>query len=85
MEQLAKAQAAERSRLEKLEQKVGAEKAELDAKAKVLAEDRVAFVDLEDRSRKALKMLYEDGLEKPPAGAKEDPAQLLPFLVEALE
>ena len=62
-----------------------AEKAELDAKAKVLAEDRVAFADLEERSRKALKTLYDGGLEKPLAGAKDSPAQLLPFLVEALE
>ena len=58
--QLAKAQAAERSRLEKLEQKMKAKKAEMEVKAKVLAEDHVAFADLEERSRKALKTLYED-------------------------
>ena len=30
-------------------------------------------------------MLYENGLDKPLVGAKDGPAQLLPFLVEALE
>ena len=44
----------EHSRLEKLEQKVEAEKAELEAKAQVLAEDRVAFKSLEERSRAVL-------------------------------
>ena len=62
-----------------------AERAELDAKANVLAEDRMAFACLEERSRKALKTLYESGLQKSLAGAKDGPAQLLPFLVEALE
>ena len=42
--------------------KVG--QAELDAKAKVLAEDRAVFALLKERSRAALKMLYEKGLEK---------------------
>ena len=50
-----------------------------------MAEDRVAFADLEKRSRKALKSLYDDGLEKPLAGATDGPAKLLPFLVEAIE
>ena len=57
-----KTQAAERSRLEELEWKVKAREADLDAKARVLDEDRVAFADLEKRSRKALKMLYKHGL-----------------------
>ena len=67
------AQATERGRLEKLEQKVRAEKAELDAKAKVLAKDHVAFALLEERSRVALKTLYEKSLEKPLATDKDDP------------
>nr|XP_020191656.2 tol-Pal system protein TolA-like [Aegilops tauschii subsp. strangulata] len=74
LEQLAKAQAAERSRLEKLEQKV-----------EVLAEDHTAFKLLEERSRKALRSLYKKGLEEPLATANEGPAQLFPYLVEALE
>ena len=62
-----------------------AEKAELDAKAKVLAEDRAAFALLEERSPVALKALYEKGLEKPLTTDEDGPAQLLPYLVEALE
>nr|XP_020180619.1 uncharacterized protein LOC109766261 [Aegilops tauschii subsp. strangulata] len=85
LEQLAKAQALERSRLEKLEQKMEAEKAELEAKAKILAEDHVAFKSLEERSRAALQSLYEKGLEEPLATDDEGPTQLLPYLVEALE
>nr|XP_020164822.1 uncharacterized protein LOC109750275 [Aegilops tauschii subsp. strangulata] len=85
LEQLAKAQASERSRLEKLEQKVEAEKAELEAKAKILAEDRVAFKSLEERTRVALRALYEKGLEEPLATADKGPTQLLPHLVAALE
>nr|XP_040258269.1 actin cytoskeleton-regulatory complex protein PAN1-like [Aegilops tauschii subsp. strangulata] len=73
LEQLAKAQATEHSRPEKLEQKVEAEKAKLDAKEKVLAEDRAAFELLEERSRKALWSLYEKGLEEPLATANEGP------------
>ena len=65
---------AERGRLGTLEHKLKTERAKLDAKAKVLAEDHMAFVDLEERSRKALKTLYEDDLEKPLAGAKEGPS-----------
>nr|XP_020155521.1 neurosecretory protein VGF-like [Aegilops tauschii subsp. strangulata] len=65
LEQSAKVQDAERGRQEELEQKVKAEKAELDAKAKVLAEDCAASALLEERSRVALKALYEKGLEKP--------------------
>ena len=45
---LAESQTTEHDRLETLEQKLRVEKAELDAKAKVLAEDRVAFADLEE-------------------------------------
>ena len=57
----------------------------MDTKAKVLAEDCVAFACYEGRARIALKKLYDGGLEKPLAGAKEGPAKLVPFLVEALE
>ena len=83
--QLEKTQAAERSRLEKLEREVKAKEADLDAKAKVLAEDRATFADLEERSRATLKTLYEKGLERPLATDEDGPAQLLPFLVKALE
>lgn len=82
---LAEAQVAERGRLETMEQTVRAEKVELDAKAKVLAEDRVAFALLEERSRAALKTLYDHSLEKLLATDEDVPAQLLPYLVEALE
>ena len=58
------AQAAQRNRLEELEREAKAREAELDAKVRVLTEDRAAFADLEKRSRKALKTLYEHGLEK---------------------
>ena len=44
----------------------------------------MAFTDYEDRSRRALKSLYDDGLEKPLAGATGGLAKLLPFLVGAL-
>ena len=62
-----------------------AKKVDLDAKAKVLAEDRAAFALLEKRSREALKSLYEKGLEMPLTTDEDGPAQLLPFLVKALE
>ena len=32
-----------------------------------------------------MKTLYDEGLEKPLAGAKEGPAKLVPFLIKALE
>nr|XP_020182760.1 MAP7 domain-containing protein 1-like [Aegilops tauschii subsp. strangulata] len=83
--ELAKTQAAERGLAEELERKVEAKKVNLDARAKVLAEDHVAFSLLEERSRVALKSLYEKGLEKPLTTEKDGPAQLLPFLVKALE
>ena len=83
--ELGKKQAAKRNRLEELEQKMGTREADLDAKARVLAEDRVAFADLEKRSRKALKTLYEHGLEKPLDTDEDGPAQLLPLVVKALE
>ena len=83
--ELGKKQAAERNRLEELERKMGTREADLDAKARVLAEDRVAFADLEKRSRKALKTLYEHGLEKPLDTDEDGPAQLLPLVVKALE
>ena len=62
-----------------------AKKAELDAKAKVLAEDHAAFALLKERSHMALKALYEKGLEKPLTTDEDGPAQLLPYLVEAHE
>ena len=68
-----------------MQQKVRAEEAKLDIKVKVLAEDRAAFALLEERSRMALKALYEKGLQKPLATDEDGPAQLLPYLVEALE
>ena len=83
--ELGKTQAAERNRLEELERKVKAMEADLDTKARVLAEDRVAFADLEKRSRKALKTLYEHGLEKPLDTDEDGPTQLLPLVVKALE
>ena len=83
--ELGKTQATECNRLEELERKVKAREADLDAKARVLAEDRVAFADLEERSRKALKTLYDHGLEKTLATDEDGPAQLLPLLVKALE
>nr|XP_040256309.1 uncharacterized protein LOC109775784 [Aegilops tauschii subsp. strangulata] len=85
LEQLAKAQAMECSRLQELEQKIKAEKADLEAKAKVLAEDRVAFKSLEERSRTTLRSLYEKGFEELLATNDEGPTQLLPYLVVALE
>nr|XP_040243767.1 nascent polypeptide-associated complex subunit alpha, muscle-specific form-like [Aegilops tauschii subsp. strangulata] len=83
--ELAKAQTAERGRLEELEQEVKAREVDLDAKAKVLAEDHEAFALLEKRSRVALKVLYEKGLEKPLTTDEDGPAQLLPYLVAALD
>ena len=72
-------------RLDTLEQALEAKKIELDGKARVLAEDRVAFAKLEVKARTLLKSLYDSGLESPLAGAKEGPAKLLPFLVRALK
>ena len=83
--ELAKAQAAERNRLEELERKMRVKEADLDAKARVLAEDRAAFSLLEERSRVALKTLYEKVLERPLTTNEDGPGQLLPFLVKALE
>ena len=76
---------AGRGRLGTLEMKFKAERAELDAKAKVLAEDCEAFKLLEVRSRTAVQSLYEKELEEPLAASNEGPAQLLPYLVDALE
>ena len=45
----------------------------------------MAFADLEKRSRKALKTLYEHGLEKPLDTDEDSPAQLVPLMVKALE
>nr|XP_020165579.1 uncharacterized protein LOC109751084 [Aegilops tauschii subsp. strangulata] len=85
LEQSTRAQAMERGRLENLKEEVEAEKAQLKAKAKVLAEERDAFNSLELRSRKALRELYGRGLKKPLVTAKEDPAELLPQLVTTPE
>src|SRR4051812_30071520 len=67
-----------------LKKELEATKAELDAKARVLAEDRVAFADMEKDARASLKTLYESGLDCPLAGDGDGPAKLLPFLVKAL-
>ena len=83
--ELGRTQATERNQLEELKREAKAREADLDAKARVLAEDRVAFADLEKRSRKALKTLYEHGLEKPLDTDEDGPAQLLPLVVKALE
>nr|XP_040251889.1 formin-like protein 5 [Aegilops tauschii subsp. strangulata] len=85
LEESTKVQAIERGQLEELERKVKAEVAELAAKPKVLAEDRAAFALLEKRSREALKSLYEKGLERLLTTDEDGPAQLLPYLVAALE
>ena len=66
-------------------QEVEAEKAQLEAKAKVLTEDSTAFKSLEGRSREALRALHEKGLEMPQVMDDEGPPQLLPYLVMALE
>nr|XP_020154735.1 MAP7 domain-containing protein 1-like [Aegilops tauschii subsp. strangulata] len=85
LEELEKAQATEHSWLEEPEREAKAKEADLDTKTKVLAEDRAAFIDIEERSRAALKTIYEKGLERPLVTDEDGPAQLLPFLVEALE
>ena len=59
------------SRLETLERSLKAERTELDAKAKVLTEDRVAFAKLEKKARGILKTLFESGLEEPLARAED--------------
>ena len=64
--------------MEKLKEELEAEKARLEAKAEVLAKDRVAFDSLEERSRKALQELYGRGLKEPLVTAEEGPAELLP-------
>ena len=57
----------------------------MDSKAWVLAEDRVAFAEMEEKARTSLKTLYESGMESPLAGEEDGPAKLLPFLVRALQ
>ena len=71
--------------MEKLKKEVEEEKVQLEAKVKILANYRVAFDYLEERSRKALKTLYEHGLERPLTTDEDGPALLLPPLVKALE
>ena len=51
-----------RDRLGVLEQELGARKAKLDDKAQVLAEDRVAFAEMEARARSSLRTLYDSCL-----------------------
>ena len=75
----------QRGRLGALEQDLEARKVELDGKARVLAEDRVAFADMEEKARTSLKTLYDSGLESRLAGKEDGPAKLLPFLVRALQ
>lgn len=72
-------------RLGALEQELEAWKAELDDKARVLAEDREAFAETEVKVRGLLKSLYDSDLESPLAGAEDGRAKLLPFMVRALE
>ena len=72
-------------RLGALEEELGARKVELDDKAQVLAEDRVAFAEMEAKARSSLRLLYDSGLESPLAGAEDGLAKLLPFLVRARE
>ena len=62
-----------------------ARKAKLDDEALVLAEDRVAFTEMEAKARSSLRTLYDSDLESPLAGAEDGPTKLLPFLVHALE
>ena len=57
-----------RDRLGALERELEARKVELDGEARVLAEDRLAFAEMEDKARASLKTLYESGLESPLAG-----------------
>ena len=64
---------------------MGAREANLDAKARVLAEHRVPFANLKKKSRKALRTLYEHGVEKPLDTDEDSPTQLLPLMVKALE
>ena len=66
------------SRLETLERSLKAERTELDAKAKVLTEDRVAFAKLEKKARGILKTLYESGPEEPLVGAETAPPSCSP-------
>ena len=74
-----------RNHLGALEQELGARKAELNDKALVLAEDCVAFTEMEAKALSSLRTLYDSGLESPLASAEDGPAKLLPFLVRALE
>ena len=67
------------------QEKLKAEKAEPDAKAKVLTDDRAAFKLLEEKARTPLKSLYKKGLEEPLVVDNEGPNQLVPYLVGVLE
>ena len=74
-----------RDRLGALEQELGARKVKLDDRAQVLAEDHVAFAEMEAKARSSLRTLYDSGLESPLAGAEDGPAKLLPFLFTLLK
>ena len=67
-----------RDRLGALEQELGARKAKLDDEALVLAEDRVAFMEMEAKARSSLRTLYNSGLESPLAGAEDGPPSFFP-------
>ena len=71
--------------MKKLEKEVEVERAQLEIKENVLAEDREAFKSLEERSREMLRELNEKGLDKPLVTDDDGPAQLLPQLVTTLE
>ena len=60
--------------LDMLEQALESKRIELDGKVRVLAEDRVDFALLEERSRATLKALYDKGLEKPLTTDEDGPA-----------
>ena len=68
-----------------MKEEVEAEKAQLEAKEKVLAKGCAAFDSLEQRSREALRELYGRRLKEPLVTAEEGPAELLPQVVAALK
>ena len=61
-----------------MERQARAKEADLDAKARVLAKDRTAFSTFGERSRVALKTLYEKGLERPLTTDEDGPASCFP-------
>nr|XP_020195989.1 uncharacterized protein LOC109781799 [Aegilops tauschii subsp. strangulata] len=92
LEQAAREQATERGCLVKLKEEVEAEKAQLQARKKLLAEAEeaanarhAAFDSLKKRSRKALQDLYGSGLKEPLVTSDEGTTELLLKLVTTLE